>query len=434
MKKIALCLILTGCTTFNLSPKVPFRDVQREVCERTGETIFWENESCLDPVFPLTMTEAIRICLYNSPRVKGTFASLGIAQADLAQSGLLKNPIFSMSLKYENFQGPGTIFNLGLVEEIVDLLLKSQKVKLSKIELEKRKVEVTQTVLQILGEVKKGYITLFFEEHLLEKIQTLYEAKSASVLAAERLFEAGNLTKLELSIKQALEKQFLAAFIEQKIKVNQAKQDLFVLLGFCDEPQGFILEKTILLPPNYDMEDLSTQAVCASLELAQARQELSICALQFGISRIETTFPEVWAGVDSERDSDVWFAGPNLITPIPIFDLGLAQKAKAKATLQTLCNDYLAKEIMIRAEARKLCQKIAALKEEHQIYQTELVPKLKEVTEQTQLQYNGMQLGLFALLEAKEKELEGEMKGFETWKSYWFAAIDLELFVGGLTP
>ena len=44
----------------------------------------------------LTQEEAVAIALWNSPSFQATLVDLGVARADLAEAGLLRNPIFSL--------------------------------------------------------------------------------------------------------------------------------------------------------------------------------------------------------------------------------------------------------------------------------------------------------------------------------------------------
>src|SRR5690349_13947037 len=44
----------------------------------------------------LTSQEAVAIALWNSPSFQATLADLGIARADVAEAGLLRNPVFSL--------------------------------------------------------------------------------------------------------------------------------------------------------------------------------------------------------------------------------------------------------------------------------------------------------------------------------------------------
>ena len=48
----------------------------------------------------LTQDEAVAIALWNSPTFLVNLADLGIARADVAQAGLLRNPVFSLLLPW----------------------------------------------------------------------------------------------------------------------------------------------------------------------------------------------------------------------------------------------------------------------------------------------------------------------------------------------
>lgn len=48
----------------------------------------------------LTQDEAVAIALWNSPAFLVNLADLGIARADVARAGLLRNPVFSLLLPW----------------------------------------------------------------------------------------------------------------------------------------------------------------------------------------------------------------------------------------------------------------------------------------------------------------------------------------------
>jgi outer membrane protein, heavy metal efflux system len=56
------------------------------------------------------------------------------------------------------------------------------------------------------------------------------------------------------------------------------------------------------------------------------------------------------------------------------------------------------------------------------------------VVEETQLQYNAMQLGIFALLQAKRDQLVTEGEYARTLQAYWLARVKLARAVGGRLP
>jgi outer membrane protein, heavy metal efflux system len=60
-----------------------------------------------------------------------------------------------------------------------------------------------------------------------------------------------------------------------------------------------------------------------------------------------------------------------------------------------------------------------------------MVSLYRRVTEQTQLMYNAMQVGVFELLEVKRQELEMERRAVQELKNYWIARAELEQLLSG---
>jgi cobalt-zinc-cadmium efflux system outer membrane protein len=54
--------------------------------------------------------------------------------------------------------------------------------------------------------------------------------------------------------------------------------------------------------------------------------------------------------------------------------------------------------------------------------------------QQTQLHYNGMFVGLYQLLAAKQSEIEARRESLEALRDYWTARAELARAVGGRLP
>ena len=93
-------LLGSGCATINGAPTP--EEVDAAVRERTANRgIRLEGpDDTLPPDVNLsdgvTQEEAVAIALWNSPSFQATLADIGIARADLAEAGLLRNPILSL--------------------------------------------------------------------------------------------------------------------------------------------------------------------------------------------------------------------------------------------------------------------------------------------------------------------------------------------------
>jgi outer membrane protein, heavy metal efflux system len=104
---IALALVLLvggggGCASTSAKPA--FKDVAGNVEARSGHKVRWDQDSAEDKEAERTIDARLRrevdvdaavaVALLSNPALQAKFEELAIAQADLVQAGLLKNPVF----------------------------------------------------------------------------------------------------------------------------------------------------------------------------------------------------------------------------------------------------------------------------------------------------------------------------------------------------
>jgi len=100
--------MLLGCVS--VDPATGFPDVERVVQERTGKRVRWlqgkpedaEVDQAVRDLLkdPLSVEAAVEIALLSNRTLQATYEELGIAQADLVQAGLLKNPVLFGSARF----------------------------------------------------------------------------------------------------------------------------------------------------------------------------------------------------------------------------------------------------------------------------------------------------------------------------------------------
>jgi cobalt-zinc-cadmium efflux system outer membrane protein len=62
-----------------------------------------------------------------------------------------------------------------------------------------------------------------------------------------------------------------------------------------------------------------------------------------------------------------------------------------------------------------------------------MLPLRREITQQTQLQYNAMLVGAFQLLQAKQAEIEAGAQYIEAVRDYWIARAQVRQVESGRT-
>src|SRR5688572_31413757 len=100
---VAILAFLSGCA--RVPREAGFSDVRKTVEQRTGQQVHWNQGSEADQraaqsvrellAAELTADAAVQIALLNNQSLQATYEDLGIAQAELVEAGLLRNPIFS---------------------------------------------------------------------------------------------------------------------------------------------------------------------------------------------------------------------------------------------------------------------------------------------------------------------------------------------------
>ena len=90
------------CDRWTSMPGSPTSDATVE--ERSASKIFWNSGTELDKEAAekvgsllkkkLTADDAVQIAMLNNRDLQAVYSDLGVAQADLVQAGLFKNPIF----------------------------------------------------------------------------------------------------------------------------------------------------------------------------------------------------------------------------------------------------------------------------------------------------------------------------------------------------
>jgi outer membrane protein TolC len=85
----------------------------------------------------------------------------------------------------------------------------------------------------------------------------------------------------------------------------------------------------------------------------------------------------------------------------------------------------------VRSAAREVRNRVVSAHARAKQYQDVIAPAQANVTEQTLLQYNAMQIGVFQLLEARREELSAQMARVDTLREYWSARAALGALLAG---
>lgn len=424
-----------------------FTDVQATIAARTNREIHWirgdeddrrvaDRLRAILEADPLELDEAVQIALLNNRDLQATYEDLMIAQADLVAAGLLSNPVLDAEVRFAESGGTGV--ELTAAQSFLEIFQIPLRKKIAASRFEAAKLHVASRVLDRADRVQKAWYDLVAARQLLELCQTAAAAADASLLLAQRLHDAGNITDLDLHLQQAEYEQARLDLAAAEYDVAARRESLNAHMGlFGPAAAAWTAPLHLPDPPADppDAADLESQIIAANLDLDAMRRQIESAGQTLGLRRTFGLVPDLELGATGEREPDgEWAVGPVVSLPIPLFDQGQPAAAAAAAQLRRTQAEYYAAAVRLRAAARTAWA-LAQNARGRALHQRDVVLPLRDrITKETQLQFNAMQIGAFELLHARAQQIEAAARYVESLREYWNAYATLETLRSGGTP
>jgi cobalt-zinc-cadmium efflux system outer membrane protein len=424
-----------------------FDEVRATVEERSKLKIFWNNGTDLDKEAAekldsllkdkLTVDEALQIALLNNRELQAVYSDLGVAQADLVQAGLFKNPIFDAAILFPVSNGGKPKLELSAVMDFLDIFYVPLRKRVAAARFEEAKSQITGAVLDFSARVRTAFFLHQANEQMLELRQTIVQALNASLELARRLHEAGNITDLDFARERALLETGKVALRSAEVAVRQGREELNILMGLWGNQTEWQTDGRLPDIPQQPMqtENIERIALGRSVDLLNARQRLVFAGEQLGFNRWTALLPEMHVGTGSEREEDgSWKVGPVLEFAIPLFDQGQARIGRSAGELRRAQQEYYALAVRIRSTARAVRDRMEGFRDRALYYRDIMLPLHERIVNESQLQYNAMQLGPIELLRARERQIETGVAYIEALRDYWLARGDAGQILSGRLP
>ena len=440
---VTTCLVfLGGCTT--VPREGGFGDVEKLVADRTAMRIHWNQGSADDQSVEkmilaslqekMTVDQAVQIALLNNRSLQATYEELGIAQADLVQAGLLKNPVFDGLFRFPDRAPRGPNVELAVTQDFIDILFIPARKKLAASQFEVAKLRVAEAVVNLAANVRSTFYRLQGAQQMLEMRRTIVQVTEASADATRRLHEAGNTNDLSLSNEQVLYAQSKLDLAEAEAEVMENRERLNTLLGVWGLSTQWTIGDRLPELPQTDPspQGMESLAMRQRLDLAAARGQIKVTGRALGLSRQFWFLPELSIGIDTEREpAGGHVTGPSVSAAIPIFDQGQATLAAGNARLRQAQQQYQGLAIEIRSQIRAARNRMVAARARAEYYNRVVLPLRTKIVEQTQLQFNGMFVSVFQLLQTKQAQIDAGREYIDALRNYWIARSELEKTAGG---
>jgi cobalt-zinc-cadmium efflux system outer membrane protein len=437
-------LAVTGCAS--VSPKGSFEDVSALVTERGGARIHWDQGTAADEqvrghvhdlvMGTLTPGGAVEVALLRNQGLVATYEELGIAQADLVQAGLLRNPSFGARVRFPT-SGPGTFIDteFSLVQDFLDLFTLPLRKRVAAAQLNAAKARVGSAVLELTARVRQAVVSLQAAQATAEVRKLVLEAQSAAAELRARQRAVGNVGDLDVFQEQAFFEQSKLDLGRTELQAVEQREQVNRLLGLWG-PDSATWKVESRLPdvPEQDpsLDHVESLAIGRRLDLLAVRAEGQALEEAASLTGVSRALPSLQVGVSTGRDAEgTRVTGPDLSVELPIFDQGQARAARILAEVRQSRARQAELAVNIRAEVRALRNRLVVTHRSAEHYRTVLLPLREKALKESQLRYNAMLLGVFQLLQARREQIDVYRNYLETVRDYWITRAELERATGG---
>lgn len=443
---------LSGCR--NVEPELAIADVAQSVETRTGQIIHWETGGPEDVAArkyverllakPLTPDAAIQVALLNNRSLQAAYTSVGIAQANLVQAGLLKNPTFEGTVTWFDDAGgtPNLVF--GVAWSFISLFQKPLREAVAESELEETKLSVAKQVIQHAADTYAAHVDYVAARQEAELMSQVVRSARASLAAAKALREAGNITALQFEREAAFLNQVKLELAAAQAREAEAREALNVLMGLTGADTHWEAPKRLPDVPRDVLAsgDAERRAVAHSLDIAAGRQRLVTLGRRFQLVRKTSLIPDLDIGAEYEREVEVEEGsknireafGPSLGVTLPIFDYGQAKKAGAYLEIRRAEAELWALAVRVRSAARLARARLLQGRKVAAYYRQVVLPQSQRILAQAQREYNAMQLSVFQLIAAKRQQITAARQYIQALRGYWKERVRFHQLMSGSLP
>lgn len=473
---VSACLLICGCIVVN--PDSDYSRARQTIMETTGSgSVFApEDASAVEAAVAeringgITLDEAVEICLLNNASLQAAFLNVGIARADLVQSGLLSNPTLALSIAFPEGGGRSNI-QATFAQSIVELWQIPVRKRAASRALDASILDLARLAAQTTIDTKSAYFSAIAAEQTLIIAQENLRLAQQLLEAAEDRQKAGAVGELDVNLVRGT--LYSAELETQRARLDSstARRRLATLLGLTADAQRLVLSSTLSSAPPVQLDGarITDLALAHRLDIQAARQETEASRARLALE-YRKIFPEVAIGAylerterralpgrniaadtarasvaagsltapeiqsrgqrDIERNQEIdSFFGPAFNLTLPIFDQNQAQIAKAKFLYEQSLRQLDALERSVVQQVSQGVDQAETARRVAEYFRGKLLPQAQSNLDLSRESYKAGRASLIVLLDAQRVLLSTRRDAIAAQRDSAVALAELERLV-----
>lgn len=363
---------------------------QTDIAERAGET--------------LAFGDAVKRSLSHDPGLQAALARIRQAEAEAEQQRLWPNPILSLAVRFQASGGGRPDIETSLTADLLSLLLKPGRISAADGRLRKSTADALIVVLDVLTEVSKQYSKV---QALTARVAIDEERRkilSELLKVTDARLRGGEAARLDVLTVQSEVARVETELLTRRSEERQARLTLARLIGEPSSQAVWKLEPWSAGGAASDDEDTWIKtALTRRPEIQSAVWELSALGQEMRVARFGSFIDGSAVGPDAERAEGSWAIGPGVVLPIPVFDVGQAQRSLIGARIIEQRHELTKTERQVIEEVRVALESLRSANAALLEVNNRVIPLQQDRLKQAR---NAYQAGLADILAVRLAEQE----------------------------
>jgi len=374
---------------------------------------------------PLTVESAVRLSLLAEPSLRARLLETGIDEGRLEEARRLPNPTLEVEFWGPSGEGDDeTRIEASLEWDVTTALLTGRRTAAASAALEAARLRAEGAIVARAFEVESGFHAVRAAKRKLAIARTRAELAAVVADTARALVDAGNAATLSALREDATRERAALALSEAELAAVEAEERLSILLG-AGSVEG-VREAVAAIgdeapPPPEEAPDTSSledAALASSLELREVDARLRAVAARLRLAKAEGRWPDVSLRASTEREEGSWRIGGAVSIRLPLVDRGQGRLASLDAERRSLEERRRATEAAVGSAARRTVSRLFLAHARAARTAASILPRHERITAETLLHANAMQVGIPALLAARDAELAAESAAADADRDY----------------
>lgn len=380
---------------------------------------------------PLSADDAELLSMRLNPQARANLLQVGIAEADYAQAGRLRNPGFTYERTTEGEYSTSLLFDIG------GLLLMPLRREVEMRRLEASRYEAAGAVIEHLANARIAWIEAVAEQQLTGLVENSLESAVTANDMTRQMAALGHSAVADAAESEIFLGEMRSALTRQRLAEASARESLVRQLGLWGESARKLTlpERLPDLPGELrEYDSVEGEAIDRRIDVQVASANLEAMASNYDLTRLNPFLSSIELGPVLEKSDAGTERGFELEFSIPIFDPGGIANAKARFLFEQTQAQAQSVAISAASQAREALQTYRSYYDIARQYETILVPLRRRVSQEKLLHYNGMLISVFDLLDDVRGAAELEAAAIRARRDFWIAEARLQLALTGSSP